>query len=118
MRERVPHPQTAGIYRSYIANINVNTVENSQSAFSRRLVEIMACGSLAVTNPTPAVMKHFAGYSRVVSDEEEAREHFHRLAREGLSPEEREMVLAGADYARKHHTWRPGWSSWYRRLGV
>lgn len=106
VRERVPHRQTAGIYRSYIANINVNTVTDSQTAFSRRLVEILACGSLAVTNPTPAVDKHFADYCKVVKDEEEARELFRRLARDGLSAREAEMVRAGAEHVRKHHTWR------------
>jgi len=106
VRERVPHRDTAGIYRSYVANINVNTVRDSETAFSRRLVEILASGSLAVTNPTPAVSTHFADYCHTVSQEEEARELFRRLSREGLSPSEKEMVRAGAEHVRKHHTWR------------
>src|SRR5690625_1350037 len=106
VQERVPHRKTAGIYRRHLANINVNTIHDSQTAFSRRLVEILACGALAVTNPTPAVRAHFADYCCIVRNEEEARALFRRLARDGLSSRQREMLRAGVAHVLQHHSWR------------
>jgi len=105
VRQAVPHSKTADIYRSHAINLNVNTITDSSSAFSRRLVEILACGSLALTNPTPAVTKLFGDYCVVTDCAEEAKELFARIACDGLSKPERDQAKAGAEYVRKHHTW-------------
>lgn len=55
VRPAVAHRQTADIYRDYMVSLNVNTVVDSPTMFSRRLVEIIACGSLAVTTPAKSV---------------------------------------------------------------
>ena len=59
----VSFAKTADIYRSHMVNLNVNTITGSKSAYSRRLVEIMACGTLAVTNNTLAVQTLFKDLS-------------------------------------------------------
>lgn len=105
VRKGVPHRKTAEIYRGHLVNINVNTIEDSETAFSRRLVEILACGGFVVSNPTPAVARHFSEYCSVVRDGEEARALFRRVARDGLSPRQQEMARAGAEHVLKHHTW-------------
>jgi spore maturation protein CgeB len=105
VRPAVPYEKTADIYRRHAVSINVNTVEDSASMYSRRLVEIIACGGLAVTNPSPAVSRYFADYCTVVHNAEEANEVMARIARDGLSRQDRERALAGADYVLKHHTW-------------
>lgn len=106
VRPAIPHSATAEVYRTHIANLNINTIENSPTAFSRRLVEILASGGLAVTNPTPAVDRLFRDYCAVIRSEQEARELFVRLARDGLTRQQREMTRAAADHVRRHHTWR------------
>ena len=105
VREAISHSATAQVYRSHIANLNINTIENSPTAFSRRLVEILACGGLAVTNPTLAVERLFADYCTVVREEAEARDLFAQLAKDGLSPHQKEMTRAAADYVLHCHTW-------------
>lgn len=105
INKAVPHTKTADIYRRHIANINVNTVEVSRTAFSRRLVEIMACGGLVITNPTPAIDALFADYCLTARTGEEAREIFARLSRDGLSMQDRQRLRAGTDYIHRHHTW-------------
>jgi spore maturation protein CgeB len=106
VREAIAHRATAEVYRSYVANLNINTIETSPTAFSRRLVEILACGGLAVTNPTPAVERLFADYCAIVRSEEETRDLLGRLARDGLSRQQREMTRAAADYVLRTLTWR------------
>ncbi len=106
VRAAIPHRATANVYRSYIANLNINTIENSPTAFSRRLVEILGSGSLAITNPTLAVERLFADYCAIVDAHEDGHEIFSRLARDGLSRREREMARAGAHHVLGAHTWR------------
>jgi hypothetical protein len=105
-RTAIPHHATADVYRRYVASLNINTIERSPTAFSRRLVEILGSGGLAVTNPTCAVERLFAEYCTIVSAREQGAQLFARLARDGRSPREREMVRAAADYVRGAHTWR------------
>lgn len=102
---KVEHRRTAAIYKSHLASLNVNTIEDSPTMFSRRLVEILACGGLAVSTPALAVDRLFADYCHVVHDEVEARALFERLARDGYSAQDREMMIAGAEHVLATHTY-------------
>lgn len=105
VRPAVPYTQTASIYKDFLVSLNVNTVRDSPTMFSRRLVEIIGCGGLAVTTPALSVDRMFSDYCYTVRSAEEADELFARLKRDGLSPQDRERMAAGADYVAKHHTW-------------
>ncbi len=104
VRSSVPHTHTAQLYRDYMVSLNVNTVEDSGTMFSRRLIEILACGGLAVTTPALSVDRYFKDYSYVVGCEDEARDLFGRL-KHGLTSRDREMAAAGAEYVLKEFTW-------------
>lgn len=106
VRNSVPYAQTADIYRQHMVSLNVNTVDDSPTMFSRRLVEIVACGGLAVTNPSPSVDRFFKDYVVTVHNSEECAELMKRIAKDGLSKVDRDRALAGADYVLKHHTWQ------------
>lgn len=105
VHRQVRHESTADLYREHLLSFNVNTVEDSPTMFSRRLLEIIACGGLAVTNPSPAVERYFGDFCEVVRDEEECRALVERLNRDGLSRRDRERTMAGAEYVRQNHTW-------------
>jgi hypothetical protein len=104
IRKSVPHEQTGHIYRKYMVSLNVNTVEDSETMFSRRLIEIIASGGLAVTTPAKSVDKYFKDFCHVVASENEARNLFHQL-NNGWRPQDAEMVRAGAEYIHRNHTW-------------
>jgi spore maturation protein CgeB len=106
VRKGVPYEKTADIYRKHMVSLNVNTIEDSPTMFSRRLIEIVACGGFAVTNPSPAVDRFFKDYVKVVRNAAECQELIKRVAKDGWSKQERERALAGADYVLKHHTWK------------
>lgn len=72
--------------------------------YSRRLVEILACGGIAVTNPTAAVNRYFSEYCHVISDHTEAADLFTRL-KMGPSARDLERAAAGARYVLAEHTW-------------
>jgi spore maturation protein CgeB len=101
----VPHDQTARIYRDYAVNLNVNTIEDSGTMYSRRLVEILACAGMAVTTPALSINRFFRDYCHTVHNADEARELLGRIGKHGLTKEDREMCAAGANYVVQQHTW-------------
>ena len=105
VHDKVAYTETARVYKHYAVSLNVNSVTDSSTMCSRRLLEILACGGICVTNPSPAVEKHFAPYCHILRTEEQARELLARL-KYGPSDEDKERARAGADYVRQHHTWQ------------
>jgi len=105
VRAKVPHDRTAAIYKSHLVSLNVNTIEDSETMFSRRLIEILACGGLAVSTPARAIDLLFKDFCHVVESREKALALFERLAREGYSARDREMMEAGARHVAAHHTY-------------
>ena len=101
----VSYGKTAQIYKDYAISLNVNTIEDSPTMFSRRLIEILACGGVAVTNSTVSVDKMFKEYCHVVNTKEEMDELFSRVAKDGLSAKDKEMAKVGSEYVAKYHTW-------------
>lgn len=104
-RPAVSYAATAQVYREHLVSLNVNTVEDSPTMFSRRLVEILACGGIAVTTPALSVERLFADYCHVVRSDEEARALFERLARDGPSADDLARARAGAEHVAWAHTW-------------
>ncbi|MFM9937655.1 MAG: glycosyltransferase [Novosphingobium sp.] len=104
VRPAVPHTETAQIYKDHLISLNVNTVTDSPTMVSRRLVEILACGGIAVTSAARSIEAMFRDFCHVVSTPEEARALFGRL-RSGPSPDDLDRAREGAAYVAKHHTW-------------
>lgn len=100
----LPYADTAQVYRDYLVSLNVNTIEDSSTMYSRRLVEILACGGIAVTNSSLAVLELFSEYCHVVHTEEEMMELFARL-KHGPSADDLDKAETGARYVAANHTW-------------
>lgn len=78
----VTYEQAAKVYKDYLISLNVNTIEDSPTMFSRRLVEIInTCGGVAITNNTPAVQKYFKDYCFTFETKEELAELLERFQR-------------------------------------
>ena len=100
----VKNQQTARIYRSYRYCLNVNTIEDSPTMFSRRLIEIMAVGGVAITTDSQAVRELFSDYCYSFGSREDLLEIIERTQGEGYQAA-RQRALAGAEYVRANHTW-------------
>lgn len=101
----VPYTATAEIYRQHLISLNVNTVEDSPTMYSRRLVEILACGGIAITNPSLAVSKYFHDFCHIVQDIDDCQEIIKRLLQYGPSKRDKERARAGAEEVEKRHSW-------------
>lgn len=112
LKPSLPYSATADIYRRYLVSLNINTIEDSPSMFSRRLIEILACGGLAVTNPSKSVKEHFSDFCHVINCQAEAEELFARLAKDGPSRDDLARAEAGARYVQNNFTWM----KWLERL--
>lgn len=104
LHKEVPYPQTADIYKTYMVSINVNSIISSYTMYSRRLLEILACGGICVTNRNKCMETEFKEYCHIVSSEEEARELLRRLSF-GPSASDFERARGGAAYVASKHTW-------------
>nr|WP_267906207.1 glycosyltransferase [Francisella noatunensis] len=86
-------------------SLNVNTIEDSPTMFSRRLIEILACGGIVITNNTLAVQKMFAKYCHVIETKQQIDEIVERVTRDGLSDDDLVMAKAGSEYVLANFTW-------------
>lgn len=107
----VPYNKTGNVYRQYSHCLNVNTVTDSPSMFSRRLIEIMACGRLAITNPSLAVSTRFEGMCEVVDSKEQADELFAQLSK-GYTKHQEEMMR----YASAHVLENYNYDQWLQHI--
>jgi spore maturation protein CgeB len=105
VKPAIRYHQTAQIYKDYILSLNVNTIEDSPSMFSRRLIEILACGGISVTNPTKAVNIHFKDFCHIIHSQEEMDELIYRIHKFGLTSDDKDRAYNGAMNIAKYHTW-------------
>lgn len=57
--DNIPYEELGDIYRNVKYVINVNTVRDSETMFSRRIYEAMACGAVIITNQSQGLQKQF-----------------------------------------------------------
>lgn len=107
----VRYNKTGDVYRQYSHCINVNTVTDSPSMFSRRLIEIMACGRLAVSNPSVSVSTRFEGMCEVIESREQADELFAQLSK-GYTKQQIEMMR----YASAHVLENYNYDQWLQHI--
>lgn len=101
----VEYKETAEIYKKYLISLNVNTIENSSTMFSRRLIEIIACGGVAITSYSPAVEKYFKDYCYPFKTEEDLQDILYKFKTYGLNDEDKIKLKNGAEFIAKNHTW-------------
>lgn len=57
----LPYDEVIDSYKSHLAHLNGNSVMSSPTMFSRRVVEIAACGGIALSGPGRGVEETFGG---------------------------------------------------------
>ncbi|MGL5329033.1 MAG: glycosyltransferase [Peptostreptococcaceae bacterium] len=61
------------LYKKYDVVINLNTVTDSETMFSRRIFDCLACGTPIITNYSKGVEKYFSDVVGICKTEEETR---------------------------------------------
>lgn len=85
----VPYSEMLEVYKSHPLHINVNSVENSPSMFSRRVVEIAASGSIVLSGRGRGIIETLGPNFPVMTSPDE----WHRKLKELLSDDKSRLVL-------------------------
>ena len=75
----LPYLDLCREYGNYRCFLNVNSVTQSSSMFSRRVFELLACGTPVVSTPSQGIESTFGDIVWIVESEEEARTAIHTL---------------------------------------
>lgn len=66
-------------YRAYKVFLNVNSVKESPTMFSRRVFELMACGTPVLSSESVGIRALLGDFARVVDSEADAKRELQRL---------------------------------------
>ena len=75
----VPYPEMVQVYRRHRVFLNVNSVVESPTMMSRRVFELLACGTPVVSTPAKGIAEIFGDAVTTVSSPEEASEAIGQL---------------------------------------
>ncbi|MGX9353362.1 glycosyltransferase family protein (plasmid) [Shimia sp. W99] len=78
-RKAVSYAEMVKEYRKFKVFLNVNTITQSPTMLSRRVYELLACGTPVVTAPSKAVEEQFGDTVSIVENEAAAIEETRRL---------------------------------------
>jgi len=79
IRDAVPFTEVVQLYKSFKVFLNVNTIIDSPTMMSRRVYELLACGTPVVSTPSRAIEEQFSGIVQVARDAKEANAVIERL---------------------------------------
>ena len=103
-------------YRCYDVMMNVNTVTDSPTMFSRRVFESLACGTPVISTDSVGLRAMLGGYVRITRNSQDTTSHLNEL----LADEERRMREGhlGYRYVHTHHTYRHRMKEMFLEVGV
>lgn len=104
LRPGIPYAELVDEYRRHRVFLNVNSVSRSMTMFSRRVFELLACGTPVVSTPSLGIEHLFDGIVRCESDQEGASAAIAELMGDPL--QWRETSRAGVRRVLNHHTYR------------
>ncbi len=79
IRPAVPFTEIVKLYKQFKVFLNVNTIIDSPTMMSRRVYELLACGTPVVSTPSKAIEEQFAGIVHVADDAKKAKTIINKL---------------------------------------
>jgi hypothetical protein len=68
----LPYTELVDVYRQHRVFLNTNSVTTSPTMYSRRVFELLACGTAVVSTPSDGLARQFGGIVDIVATPEEA----------------------------------------------
>lgn len=113
----LPYKELCEEYRRYRVFLNVNSVTNSPTMFSRRVFELMACGTPVVSTYAKGIEDLFESNAVwMVRSQQEADEALHTLMTDDV--EWRRRSLAGIREVFAKHTYAHRLNDIFEKLGI
>jgi spore maturation protein CgeB/SAM-dependent methyltransferase len=103
VRGSLEYDRMLAAYRGYKVFLNVNSVKDSPTMFSRRVFELMACGTPVVTSDSVGIRQMLGSLVKVADTSEQTRDHLERLL--GNDDYRARYAHAGYREVLSHHTY-------------
>lgn len=72
LRDSVSFKDMTALYKHFKMFLNVNTITDSPTMMSRRVYELLACGTPVISTPSKAIEEQFPGIVQIATNAEEA----------------------------------------------
>ncbi|MGQ9450385.1 glycosyltransferase family protein [Leclercia sp. TB492] len=110
------YDQMITAYRQYKLFLNINTVQDSPTMFSRRVFEILACGTPVISTHSDGMAAMLGEHVRIVNDKNEAKKAVQQLLE---SPFEREQLgHLAARHCLQNHSYQQRLEQILSTLGI
>ena len=116
MKGHLTYEEMLTAYRCYDVMLNVNTVSDSPTMFSRRVFESLACGTPVVSSESDGMSRMLGEHVRVSRSKEDTIDHLLEL----MEDEEARIREGHLAYRHIHenHTYRHRMDEVFRRVGL
>lgn len=112
----LPYEEMVRAYKRHRVFLNVNSVTDSPTMFSRRVFELLACGTPVVSNPSTGMERMLGGKVDSVDSAEAATGAIERLMTDNRYW--RERSLAGVEAVFREHTYAHRLAHVAQKVGV
>lgn len=99
----VPYEEIAELYKRYNIFLNVNSVDDSPTMFSRRVFELLACGTNVISSFSPGIEKMFPEIVKLSRTKEDTLEYLQTLIKDKELRDR--LSLLGEREIFNHHTY-------------
>lgn len=110
------YDQMVTAYRQYKLFLNINTVQDSPTMFSRRVFEILACGTPVVSTHSDGMKAMLGEHVHVVHDKEEAKKVVQQLLESDLDRER--LGHLAARHCLQHHSYQQRFAQILDTVGI
>ncbi|PAB59571.1 glycosyltransferase family protein [Anaeromicrobium sediminis] len=116
IKKPIPYLKIASIYKKYYIFLNVNFIKSSITMFSRRVFELLACGTNVISSYSIGIEKMFSNIVTLCKTEEDVKKYlkfllYHKELRDRLS-------IRGQREVFKKHTYRHRMETILEKMGL
>lgn len=115
VRGSLPYDDMVCAYRNYPIFLNVNSVSDSQTMISRRVFELLGCGTVVVSSPSPALTRLFPEIVLQAATPDEALSHVQELT--ANNEYAHRLAARGVRAVHANHTYRDRMSQLLATVG-
>ncbi|MFZ0387301.1 MAG: glycosyltransferase [Solirubrobacteraceae bacterium] len=106
IKGRLPYDQVIAVYKRHRVFLNVNSVVDSPTMFSRRVFELLACGTAVLSTESVGISAMFGDLVPIVESPEQAKTELKRLLHDDtyhaeLTGRARRLVLSEHTYRQR-----------------
>jgi len=113
---RLPYNKMVEYYKKYKIFLNTNTVQNSPTMFSRRVFELLACGTNVISGYSLGVEKMLGDVVFIGRGSEEIKKHITKLRKDQVFSEK--LSILGIRKVVMEHTYTHRFSEITRRIKI